>query len=104
MRQAGCSATNPSHPDLIAALAEGVTPEALADTVREAVALGKGRPFAWAIATARSRHAERARAATTNGARHADSHRPPRLGLADRHQPRRGDDDAIDGQAVPIRA
>lgn len=60
MRQAGCVSTNPSHPDLQAALAEGVTPEALADTVREGLARSTpiARPFAWSIATARSRHAE----------------------------------------------
>lgn len=60
MRKAGCSTTNPSHPDLQAALAEGVTPEALADTVTEGLARSPpiGRPFAWAIATARSRNAE----------------------------------------------
>ena len=75
MRQAGCSTTNPSHPDLLAALAEGVTPEALADTVREGLSRSPpvARPFAWAIATARSRNAEGP--ATTvipiHGARHA---------------------------------
>src|SRR3546814_9605673 len=37
MRDAGCPSTNPSHPDLLAALAEGVTPETLGDTAREAV-------------------------------------------------------------------
>ncbi len=94
MRQAGCSATNPSHPDLIAALAEGVTPEALADTVREAVALGKGRPFAWAIATARSRHADGARNTTTNGAAHAVPRSPLERVLAKcAHH-----DDTIDGE------
>ena len=60
MRQAGCVSTNPSHPDLLASLAEGVTPEALADTVAEGLARSPpvGRPFAWAISTARSRNAE----------------------------------------------
>lgn len=57
MKQAGCFHVNPSHPELIAAIAEGVTPEALADTVREGIEAGKVRPFAWAIATARGRHA-----------------------------------------------
>jgi uncharacterized protein YdaU (DUF1376 family) len=61
MREAGCVQTNPSHPDLIAALAEGVTPEALADTVREAIAGNVRKPFAYAITTARGRHADGAR-------------------------------------------
>lgn len=58
MRQAGCIQTNPSHPDLLAALAEGVSPEALRDTAAEGIAAGKSKPFAWAITTARARHAE----------------------------------------------
>lgn len=58
MRRAGCVQTNPSHVDLLAAIAEGVTPEALGDTAAEAIASGKNNPFAWAITTARSRHAE----------------------------------------------
>lgn len=65
MREAGCIQSNPSNPDLIAALSEGVTPEALADTVREGLEAGKQKPFAWAIATARSRHAEGARPVST---------------------------------------
>lgn len=58
MRELGCSATNPSHPDLIAALEEGVTIDALGHAAAEAVDAGKKKPFAYAIATARSRHAE----------------------------------------------
>src|SRR3546814_18611987 len=58
MRDAGCPSTNPSHPDLLAALAEGVTPETLGDTAREAVDAGKPKPFPWAIATARGRQRE----------------------------------------------
>ncbi len=59
MRGAGCIQTNPSHPDLLAALAEGVTPETLAATVAEGLARTPpiAHPFSWAIATARSRHA-----------------------------------------------
>jgi uncharacterized protein YdaU (DUF1376 family) len=57
MRGGGCIQTNPSHPDLLAALSEGVTPEALSDTVLEAIAAGKKAPFLWAIQTARGRHA-----------------------------------------------
>jgi hypothetical protein len=77
MRNAGCGITNPSHPDLLAALAAGVTPEALADAVAEAVELKKSKPFAWAIATARGRHDESAK--PTTGASHAK----PRQSLAD---------------------
>ncbi len=58
MRQVGCTRVNPSHPDLLAALAEGVTPEMLTATAAEAIEAGKSSPFAWAIATARSRHAD----------------------------------------------
>lgn len=60
MRRAGCHTTNPSHPDLLAALAEGVTPQALADTVTEGLSRAPpvAKPFAWAITTARARHAE----------------------------------------------
>lgn len=57
MKKAGCGHTNPGHVDLQAAIAEGVTPEVLRDTVIEAVEKGIGKPFAWAISTARSRHA-----------------------------------------------
>jgi hypothetical protein len=70
MRAGGCIQTNPSHVDLLAALDEGVTPEALADTAREAISSKKQNPFAWAIATARSRHAEGPTPIT--GGSHAD--------------------------------
>lgn len=72
MREAGCLQTNPSHPDLIAALAEGVTPEALADTVREALTANVRKPFAYAISTARGRRAEGAK--TITGATHVQAH------------------------------
>lgn len=62
MRAAGCAHTNPSHPNLLAALAEGVTPEVLGDTVREAIEAGIDKPFGWALVTARSRHARGATA------------------------------------------
>ncbi|MGH8029888.1 MAG: YdaU family protein [Arenimonas sp.] len=58
MRQAGCIQTNPSNPNLLAAIAEGVSPEALAATAREAIEAGATNPFKWAIATARNRHAQ----------------------------------------------
>lgn len=72
MREAGCGQTNPSHPDLIAALAEGVTPEALADTAREAIAAGVRKPFAYAITTARGRRADGAK--PSPGATHVPAH------------------------------
>ena len=57
MVAAGLSPTqcNPQHPALAAALAEGVTPEQLAELVRRAP---PGRPMAWAIATARGQLAD----------------------------------------------
>jgi hypothetical protein len=67
MEQAGCKSTNPSRAELIAALAEGVTPEVLADTAREGATAGKTNPFAWAIKTARARRAEGAK--PINGAK-----------------------------------
>lgn len=78
MRQAGCPSTNPSHPDLIAALAEGVTPEVLADTAREAVDLGKPKPFPWAIATARGRQREGANPVPTGPPRSDANPQPSR--------------------------
>ena len=56
LRQAGCVRVNPSNPDLLAAIAEGVTPEAIRDTYAEKP--DATNPFAWAITTARARHAE----------------------------------------------
>jgi uncharacterized protein YdaU (DUF1376 family) len=85
MRKAGCplQLLNSHHPDLLAGLAEGVTPEAYAETVREGIAKGKDNPFAWAVATARARHAQGARTpATTNHG--TTSHGQPHLSLADR--------------------
>lgn len=59
MRDAGCLHVNPSKSELLAALAEGVTADALVDAAIEAVGKGnKQDPFAWAIATARGRHAD----------------------------------------------
>lgn len=82
MRQAGCTQTNPSHPDLIAAISEGVTPETLADTVREGLERTPpiSRPFTWAIATARGR-LESGPANLPAGDRHAT---PRRLSAVER--------------------
>lgn len=84
MRKAGCHTTNPSHPDLIAAIAEGVTPEALANTVAEGLSRSPpiANPFPWAIRTARNRHAEGPAPTNTNtntGGPNAN----PQLGSAD---------------------
>lgn len=51
LREAGCADVNPTHPNLIAALEEGVTPEQLRDVAAEF----PGKRFAYLIATARSR-------------------------------------------------
>lgn len=63
LRQAGCVRVNPSNPNLLTGLAEGITPESLRDTYLEFPDVQN--PFAYAIATARSRHAEGARAIST---------------------------------------
>lgn len=69
LRQAGCTKVNPSHVDLLAALAEGVTPEVLADTYRENPTASN--PFAYALQVARRRHAE--------GAKPLPANKPPGL-------------------------
>jgi len=58
MRAAGIALTNPSHADLLAALAEGLTPIEIADAAREAVERGKNS-MAYAIATARGRRRDK---------------------------------------------
>lgn len=55
MLEAGCKSANAHAPELVAALEEGISPEALAETAREAIANGATNPFRWAIATARGR-------------------------------------------------
>ncbi len=57
MREAGCDRVNPSHPELLAALTEGVTPKQLADAVAESIVRGIASPFAYAIKASRSLHA-----------------------------------------------
>ena len=69
MRKAGCPDVNPQHPDLLAALAEGITPETLAATAKEFHK--KAKPFAYAITTARNRHAEGPKP-VTQGSAHAN--------------------------------
>lgn len=57
MRSAGLARTNPSHPDLLAAIEEGVPQAAWAPTTAECIERGKGE-FAYVIAVARRRHQE----------------------------------------------
>ncbi len=82
MRQAGCHSTNPSHPELLAALEEGVMPETLGHTVAEGLARSPpvSNPFPWAIKTARNRHA--AGAAPTNTTNLGGPNANPQLGSA----------------------
>lgn len=76
MRDAGCLDVNPSHPNLLAALAEGVTPQQLGDLAREL----PGKRFPYLIQTARSRNAEvQAVAANGGPARSARPSLPERL-------------------------
>lgn len=99
MREAGCPlpGMSPSNQNLVAALAEGVTPETLADAVREAIDLRIAKPFAWAIATARGRHAEGPRPATTgpprNGAPSKSMQALSALEALKSHEPLAPDDD-----------
>lgn len=100
LREAGFGATNPSHPALIAALAAGVTPEAIRDTAVEAAELGKQYPAIYAYTTALRRHNDQPQApGGFNGTRSPRR----RVGLADKHpRPTPRDDDAIPGTAVRI--
>jgi uncharacterized protein YdaU (DUF1376 family) len=68
MREAGCIGVNPSHPHLLAALTEGVSPQQLADLVREL----PGKAFPYLVQTARARLAE-AKTTPTTGAPRARS-------------------------------
>lgn len=76
MRQAGCHTTNPSHPDLVAAVDAGVTAEVLRDTVGEGLQRGVSNPFSWAITTALNRHKQGASPSNskTPGASNATLH------------------------------
>lgn len=66
MRDVGCLRVNPSHPDLIAALAEGVSPKALQDAARQAVIDKRTNPFAYAIAAARGQLHQASQGGTTH--------------------------------------
>ncbi|WPB58616.1 hypothetical protein [Xylophilus sp. GOD-11R] len=58
MKQAGLQAVNPSHPQLAALLGAGITLDEL--TVAAAEAAEKGKPFAYALATAEGRRRDAA--------------------------------------------
>ncbi|WP_260476922.1 YdaU family protein [Stenotrophomonas sp. 278] len=113
MRAAGCHTTNPSHPMLLAALAEGVTPEMLADTVREGLSRAPpvGKPFPWAITTARSRHAEGAVAPViATGNAHATRRQSPaervqaNIDRAEAEQQRLASSAVLEGHATALVA
>lgn len=75
MRRGGLMQTNPSHPQLLAAIAEGATDDALwEDTAREGAGHDPPKGFAWVIATVRGRLADAANA--PRGTTHA-AHRQP---------------------------
>lgn len=59
MRGANVHDVNPAHPDLLALLAAGVTPEEIGATAAECAAKGRGR-FAYVLATVKRRRAEAA--------------------------------------------
>lgn len=73
MRQAGCISLNPSHPDFLAALDEGVAPKEFADAVEEAKGRGISGAglFTYAIGIARTNHAKTATQIT--GANHGNA-------------------------------
>lgn len=118
MRRGGLLQTNPSHPSLLAAIAEGATDAMWEHTAREAVGHTPPKGFAWVIATVRGRLADAANLPT--GAAHGTHRQPspaPRLSAADRvlanvqrAQSEHGDgwpdeqpaDDAIPGEAVRL--
>jgi len=65
MRQSGIVGVNPSHPDFIALLAQGVSDDELSFASHEAAA--KGKPFAYAVAMMLGRRKDAA-ARAANGA------------------------------------
>lgn len=74
MREAGCVHTNPADPNLLAALAEGLTGEVLAHYVRAAIQDRIRKPFAYAISAARGAYAKGA--TPINGSRNDRSSQP----------------------------
>lgn len=82
MKQRGCPRINPSNVDLLAAIGEGVTAMALADTAAEGIEMGKSEPFAWAIATARGRHKDGPK--QVNGDNHAANQPGHKLSAVER--------------------
>jgi uncharacterized protein YdaU (DUF1376 family) len=110
MRDAGVAQANPSHPNLLAALAEGITPETLADYARQAIAARKQHPFSYAIAAARG---DRANLSTPpGGTTHGTDQRSAggsRLSAVERvtanierARRERGEPDPLEGTATPV--
>lgn len=73
-RKAGLIRTNPSHPDLLAAIAEGATIEQFEHTAREAVEAGKH--FGWVIATVRGRNRDATKVRPITSARTSSAQLP----------------------------
>lgn len=109
MRRGGIAQTNPSHPALLAAIAEGATDAMWEHTAREAVGHSPPKGFAWVIATVRGRLADVAnKNASTTGASHAADHAGNRrLSAVERIEAnirsarQRGEDFVDDSNAIP---
>lgn len=107
MRRGGIATTNPSHPNLLAAIGEGATLPMWEHTAFEACSHDPPKGFAWVIATVRGRLADAA--AIHTGASHATHPRSSGSSLADQ-VPLPDDEgtvgyrdrDAIDSTAVRI--
>jgi hypothetical protein len=78
MRKAGITHSNPSHPELHAAIAAGATPEEFGDAAAEAVARGKPN-FAYVVKTVMGRRRDAAAAAHHHGTANASQAPPPRF-------------------------
>lgn len=108
MRRAGVMQTNPSHPSLLAALAEGASDADFENTAREALGHSPPKGFAWVIATVRGRLADAKSGATShaaprNGARLSAADRVlANVRAAQRRDQQQGGDDPIDGEALRI--
>lgn len=98
MKRAGVIGFSAAHPQLIAAIAEGVQPELIRDCAVEAIRKHKQDPFVWAIGAARGRHADRDHAPPSTGDTDATDRRRAGESLADyaaRRNQAHDDDDAI---------
>lgn len=104
MRKAGLTQTNPSHPSLLAALAEGAIDADFEHTAREALTHQPSKGFAWVIATVRGRLAD----AKPGASSHAPRSSSGRGSLADQVRKPESQPDAgsagtvIEGSAVRV--